>query len=96
MRAALILAALLALPAHAGPAPIFVSDEADGDSIELFADAGPCIDDAKTAVYVFKGGKRIPGCWRLLLGGAPVVSLAFFDGDTLRRPAMQFRKVGDS
>lgn len=75
MKLALVLL-LAASPALAEVSGIVRS--ADGAVIELHsATAAPCLEPAKTAVYV-SGTRRIGGCWVMRRG---MVIINWFDGD---------------
>jgi hypothetical protein len=66
-----------------------LAEYVEGDArIELHRDAGPCVDNARWAVF-FRGMVRVSGCW-ILAGG--VVQIAWLDGDVSQVPLRVFRE----
>mgnify|MGYP007100119268 CR=1 FL=1 len=91
---AIILAGLtlaLTAPIAAHAAIIAVATGDAGARRELHDIPGPCLGNARMAVYV-KGPERIPGCW---IAGAGEVQIAWLDGDTTLVSAGVFRKPED-
>jgi hypothetical protein len=79
----LAVAALLAV------APVPIAEYREGDArVELYAEAGPCVGNARWAVYL-QPPVRVPGCW-LWVGES--VQIAWLDGDFSKVPARVFRK----
>lgn len=77
----------VALLLVAAPAP--VAEYREGSAkVELYAEAGPCVGDARWAVFL-QGPVRVPGCWILTEDS---VQIAWLDGDFTRVPARVFRK----
>ena len=84
----IVLALLLPCSALAA-APTLVAHSSTGASVELFAEAGPCVGGALSAQWVAPDAvRRVPGCWRL--AGA-VVTIGFLDGDAMSVPAGAFK-----
>lgn len=63
----------------------------NGAVVVLTQDVGPCKNGAKVATYIAPNKKdTLPGCWKLS-DSAPVVSIAWFDGDGSAIPAQVFK-----
>lgn len=70
-------------------APVPLAEYREGDArVELYAEAGPCVGNARWAVFL-QDPVRVPGCW-LLAGDS--VQIAWLDGDFTIVPARVFRK----
>lgn len=91
MRALLLLA--LAFPVYADPVYVFTG--ADGSTITLHDNAGPCVGRARLAVWQAKNESitPIPGCYLVAPAGARV---AFLDGDVVFVTADRLVKVSGS
>lgn len=85
-RAAVLLLACAA--AHASM-PEMTADAPGGARVDLYAEAGPCVGDARRAEYVPKKGDPIAGCWVFTGQGVRIV---FLDGDSGTLPAAVFQK----
>ena len=71
-------------------APILIATSQDGASITLHDEAGPCLGEAKLAVWQSADAKqRIPGCYKV---GSQGVYVVFLDGDMATIPLQLLRK----
>jgi len=61
----------------------------NGDSIELYAQSGPCAAGARVAVHIASDGARTPGCYKVS-ANQDVVGIVWFDTDTSAIPARAF------
>lgn len=85
-----IAAAALLFCGAAHAAVIAVAQEGK-HRLELHDEAGPCVGQARLAVYS-DGAQRIPGCWMVKPEG---VSIAFLDGDHITIPLAAFKRPQD-
>lgn len=89
MRALVLL--LAALPALA--APIYTAPLNDGSSIVLTDDAGPCVGQARLALWVSRDARtQVPGCYAPPAPGAEAVFVLFLDGELAKVPLAALRK----
>lgn len=86
-----LLALLAALSGPALGALAAVADTSTG-VIELYDDAGPCVGEAKYAVFIGTDGGKIPGCW---VARNEMVYIAFMDADIARVRQSSFRKPAE-
>lgn len=72
--------ALLLLTTTALAQPVAVATGADGSSVTLRSDAGPCVGKALSASWQ-SADKRtsVPGCWVMYPDGS--VHISYLDGD---------------
>jgi len=84
------LAAALLIAAAPDPAlDMPIAEYVEGNQrVELHRDAGPCVDNARWAVF-YSGTVRVSGCWILAAG---VVQIAWLDGDVTQLPLRVFRE----
>ena len=88
MRASLLMLALFAAPAL--PAPMLTATNAEGESITLHDEDGPCVGEAKFAVWQSPDKRKaVPGCYVI---DGPVVRVVFLDGDMMRVPLGALKK----
>jgi hypothetical protein len=93
VRTAVVAASLLgaAWPIRA---EIFaVAKSADGARVLLYAEAGPCVGQARLAEHISPEGEKTPGCWVLTQSH---VLVSFLDGDRGNIPVAQLKRVSDS
>ena len=65
----------------------------NGAVITLTQEVGPCVNGAKVANYLAPNKKdTLNGCWKVS-DSAPVISIAWFDGDGSAIPAQVFKPV---
>lgn len=63
----------------------------NGALVILTQDVGPCQDGAKVAKYIAPNKvDKLDGCWKIS-DNAPVVSIAWLDGDGSAIPAQVFK-----
>jgi hypothetical protein len=94
--ASLILAAACAIAAAEEPAPspsVVGVVEAPHGRLSLYAEATPCVGDAKRAQWVPNKGASVTGCWTVHAGALIVV---FLDGDVARMPVGMVRRPGSN
>lgn len=88
MKAVLIAATFVAFNASA--ATLAVATSADGATIALTDEAGPCVGEARLAIWRSPDAKlRVPGCWKNL---GPAIHVAFLDGDMAQIPIQELKK----
>jgi hypothetical protein len=62
-----------------------------GAVIQLHNEKGPCVNGAKLATYISPDKTQtVPGCWKVS-DSAPVISVAWLDGDSTAVPAQAFK-----
>lgn len=82
---------LLMLPALAAAEPFATASSADGSTVTLHTDAGPCVNGALHAIWSSPDAKStVPGCW-VIRGGTVVVS--WLDGDRGQIPADRLKRA---
>jgi hypothetical protein len=65
----------------------------NGAVITLTQEVGPCKNGAKVATYLAPNKKdTVNGCWKIS-ENAPVVSIAWFDGDGSAIPVQVFKPI---
>ena len=88
MRNAALLLILLAAPAAAET--IAVATSSAGASITLTTERGPCVGEARVAIWRSPDAQvSVPGCWVI---AGKVVAVSFLDGDRGIIPLADFRK----
>lgn len=87
---ALILAALVA-PSAAFPATIWTLGPSPAGETVTFSDQkGPCVGEARVAVWTKPGRDPVPACYRIEGG---MLMIAFLDGDSVQLPAAMLKKA---
>lgn len=92
----ILLIALASLLTYGAPASaatkVVEAKDNEGNVVQLYDIAGPCVGNARAAAYIDKHGSRVAGCW------IPVqrqVQIAFLDGETLVVDASHFTAARD-
>lgn len=84
------IALSLLIAASAQAAPIAVATSANGASIVLTDERGPCEGDARLAVWISPDARvRVAGCYVAAKDG---VLVSFLDGDRADIPVQALRK----
>lgn len=87
-----LLTAFMALNIQAQPTTLQATAP-NGAIVILTQDVGPCQSGAKVAKYIAPNKvDKLDGCWKIS-DNAPVVSIAWFDGDGSAIPAQVFKPV---
>lgn len=90
---AFIALSLVAAAAQAQPLAV-ATDVANGNSVTLTSETGPCVNGARLALWVRGDGQaKVPGCYLILPDG---VRIAFLDGDRIDLPHHAFKKPAKS
>lgn len=76
----------LAAPAHA---QLLGEVRSDNGRIELREEAGPCVGQARSAIFVGNNGLRVQGCW---IPRPSMIFVVFLDGDVAQIPPQVIRK----
>lgn len=71
--------------------PAAMLEGVNGSVINLYAEQGPCQEQAKRAEWVSAdASKRIAGCW---IAQGQQLQIVFFDGDAMRAPISAVKPV---